>query len=325
MIGVSKARLSASEYAELILRLAGVDGASGGGLPLPDAFRAIAEYLIEEGLPVPEESIVPVVRNAGAIPLKERRIISIWGSWEDFTRALLLVMRQEYLAVFHTGHNLEWKHRETVTWNIHSSFCTGRYYPVIVIPERELEIGFTAYSPLEKMQRSRKDAHLTSLRKLRAEIEQDGLLLADVDYYFSRLIGMLDGKTRKPRNRGRPSVGTEDPPDDEPGHFVMCTKGGEDKELTRENFSQYSSRGRWYWNRECTEHASTTSRHHPGVKTSGLSKQAVREAIERLSVHDMPPSARSVARYLEQDDDRQVRKYWDELAAEGRVPRRQTK
>lgn len=314
MISIGRERLSPEQHAELIRMLAGQDGASGGGsLPLPDAFRAIAEYLIEKGTPVPAEEITRAVRNAGAIPLRERRIISIWESWENFTRALLMVMKQEALVTYQPGGN----------WGIHSGFRTGRFHPVITIPERDLVIGFTAHSPMEKEKASRKDEHVTALRKLKAEIDADGMLLSDIDYYFDRIIGRLQGKMSPPRQRGRPLVGSLDPLPDEPGHFVMCTKGGEDKELISANFTQYISRGKWYWNRECTEHAGTSSR-NKGLNT-GLRKAQVMEAVNVLSVNGQPPSARSVARYLQQDDDRQVRKYWDELAAEGRVPRRQVR
>jgi hypothetical protein len=323
MISIGKERLRPEQHAELIRMLAGQDGtASGGGsLPLPDAFRAVTELLIERGVPVPEAEIVTAVRNAGAIPLRERRIISIWGSWEEFTRALLAVLKQETLAVYHSGH--AGTRMDEVTWTIHSNFRTGKYYPVIIIPERDLEIGFTAHSPLEKEKASRKDGHLTSLRKLKAEIDADGMLLADIGDLFERIVGRLEGKLSPPRGRGRPSVGSPTPLPDEPGHFVMCTKGGEDQELVSDNFTQYRSRGKWYWNRECVQHAGAGSR-NKGLNT-GLRKQQVLEAVSILSVNGQPPSARSVARYLEQDDDRQVRKYWDELAAEGRAPRRQVK
>jgi hypothetical protein len=317
MISVTKFRLEPGEYNALILRLVGNDAVSGGGLPLPDAFRGITEYLIEQGLPVAEPELVQVVRTSGAIPLKERRILSIWGSWQAFTRDLLLVLKQDALVVYHAGHGSD-RDPANAFWTIGSHFKTGHVYIPISVPERDLEIQFITHSPLEKEQRARKDVHLTSLRKLRAEIDADGLLLAETSWLFDRIITRLE-KGGKPRSRGRPPTGQDEPLENEPDNFIMCLKCGEDKALTTKNFSQYNSRGKWYWNRQCILCDSSRS------GSPGLRKKQVEDAVNRLSVDGFPPSGRAVARELGLDDDRHVRKYWDELAAEGKVPRRQKK
>jgi hypothetical protein len=292
------------DHDALIRRLAG-DGQSGGGFSLPDAFRAVAESLMADKM----SSVPDLARKVAATPLglREKRVLAGWGSWEEFTRDILRVMEHQKLVISIVDGEL---------WTLDKDFKPGEAYPVIQIPERDLTIEFTALSPDDKSMKARRAKHALALAQVRAEVAADGLLLSHIDDLFGRLMRDLS-RGRTSVHRGRPRIGTPDPPEDQPDRMSMCPKCGEDFPLTRENFNVFPSRGLWYWRKECL-------RDMPAKAGSPvLRKRQVEAAVLALTADGIPPSGQDVMQYLGLNDDRQLRTYWDQLAAEGKVLPRQ--
>jgi hypothetical protein len=291
------------DHDALIRRLAG-DGQSGGGLSLPDAFRAIAETLLEEKM----ASVPDLAAKMAGTPLslREKRILAGWGTWDAFTLDILRVMEHERLVVPLVNGEL---------WTLDRDFRPGETYPVIRIPERDLVIEFTALSPGEKSAQALRAKHVLALSQLRAQVAQDGLLVSHIDDMFERLIRSLrSGKL--PTRRGRPRIGLPEEPEDQPDRWVMCTKCGEDRQLTRENFIVFKSRGLWYWRRDCK------NCNFQNPESTSLRKGQVEKTILAMTADGIPPSGREVMWALGLSDDRHLRNYWDQLAAEGKVPPR---
>jgi hypothetical protein len=292
------------DHDALIRRLAG-NGRSGGGFSLPDAFRAVAESLLE----VKMSSVPDLAREVAATPLglREKRILANWGSWEEFTRDILRVMEHEGLVISLVEGEL---------WALGPSFQPGQAYPVIRIPERDLVIEFTALLQGDKSMKAMRAKHALALAEVRAQVAADGLLLTHTDDLFERLLRELRSGKR-PNKRGRPRIGLDDEPEDQPDRLSMCTKCGRDLPLTRNNFIVFRSRGLWYWRRDCHQ----CNFHNP--ESVSLRKTTVADTIQAMTVDGIPPSGREVMRALGLNDDRQLRNYWDQLAAEGKVVPRQ--
>jgi hypothetical protein len=108
-------------------------------------------------------------------------------------------------------------------------------------------------------------------------------------------------------------------PEDQPDRMQMCMRCGRDLPLTRENFLVFQSRGLFYWRRDCLQ----DKRDHSFSPGTLVRKMQVEETILSLTVDGVPPSGREVMRAMGLNDDRQLRNYWDQLAAEGRVIPRQ--
>jgi hypothetical protein len=292
------------DHNALIRRLAG-DGSSGGGFSLPDAFRAVTESLME----VKMSSVADLAGKVAATPLglREKRVLASWGTWEEFTRDILRVLEHENLTVPLVDGEL---------WALSRDFSPGQTYPVIIIPERDLVVEFTALSPESKSVRALRMKYVLALSRLRAEIGDSGLLLTHQNDMFERL--MRDLRTgNAPTRRGRPRIGLDEEPEDQPDRMMMCTKCGEDLALTRKNFIVFRSRGLWYWRRDCLG----CSFHNP--ESTSLRKAQVADTIQAMTVDGISPTGREVMRALGLTDDRHLRNYWDQLAAEGKVvPRR---
>lgn len=293
-ISTGKNFLPPAEYARLVQEMIGKDSVSGGGLPLPDAFRAIAEHLLDRGEPAPESELVQVVRFAGTIPLKETRILAIWGSWENFTRALLVLMKQQSLLVFQKRDDRE------PTWRLSRRFIPGHYFKVISVPARDLQIGFRALTAAQRDQREQAQDYLARLREIKGELESGGLLVAQAREGLEMAIFHLERGSRPRKATGR--TGTPEPREDEPETPRMCTRCGEDKPLTREYFRAYGpTRGLYYWDRECRECLSHTHRKTGGlVPGKPLRRKDIPPAILTLTEKNgMVPSVEDLMEFLE--------------------------
>ena len=101
-----------------IIRLVGDgrDEMSGGGLPLPDAFAAVLQYLLDSG-PALQEVLTKKVMEA--LSFKEMRVLAIWGSWEFFTDDIIC-----QLGVRKLIHPGKWDDRREL-WSIADDFRQG--------------------------------------------------------------------------------------------------------------------------------------------------------------------------------------------------------
>jgi hypothetical protein len=102
----------------------------------------------------------------------------------------------------------------------------------------------------------------------------------------------------------------------------MCTKCLADKPLTKANFNTYGpSRGLYYWERECNE--CRADQRHGLPRTGIVRKREVEQVVlDYQRVNGDIPAVEYVLGELNTDNNRVVRKYWDDLAGEGRVPAR---
>lgn len=77
------------DRAERDARLLGTDGISGG-ITLPEVFRDVLETLLDES-PLHEGELGRVIRKSKGF--KEARVLEVWESWGNFSRAILSVLQ----------------------------------------------------------------------------------------------------------------------------------------------------------------------------------------------------------------------------------------
>lgn len=102
---------------DALFRLVGDgDRHSGGAIPLPDAFSAVVNYLIDHGSADMRKLTVLV---SDALAYKEERIMAAaWRSWEQFTRDILAVLDTMNLV----------KENQYAQWELTSGFTQGNTY-----------------------------------------------------------------------------------------------------------------------------------------------------------------------------------------------------
>lgn len=179
--------------AQRVLRLIG-DGSpsSGGGLPLPDAFTAITEHILDEG-PADLGTLTRVIREA--LHYKEKRILqTAWRSWIDFTRDVTEQLRDAGVLDGNSD-----------TYRIAAGYVPGRRH--VVIPQKD--IGFTAR---EEKDRQRREADAVFRTELRALItrRQQVPVGADTERaisFVSRAVDALADSDSRSRPPGRQHYG----------------------------------------------------------------------------------------------------------------------
>lgn len=289
----------------------GVDGMSGGGLPLPDAFSAALQLMLDSPAPVTEEAVAAEV--AKALSFKEKRVLAIWGSWEAFTDDIIvqLGMRDLVLGESKHGEGRVW------TWKISSKFIQGRSYDAITAAEvsaatggrSSMPITVTAYDAATRKERDETAKALLALGEARGKFARAHRMSDQIKRYFDLIEKELEGN---PQSDERPPK-----PDDEPDVMIYCKKGEEcklgpgPKPKTKELWEVYWSRDQWYWRPVCREclHGTVSRQRH------------LVEVIRKLEEKEgMMPSVTSVMMELGLRGNRQVRADWDELSERGVIP-----
>lgn len=105
------------DLSDIMFRLAGDgDRHSGGAIPLPDAFSAVVNYLVDYGN-ADMRKLTQLVSDA--LAYKEERIMAAaWRSWEQFTRDILGVLTVMELV----------KENQFSRWELTSKFIQGHVY-----------------------------------------------------------------------------------------------------------------------------------------------------------------------------------------------------
>ena len=272
-----------------ISRLAG-DGAEGGGIPLPPVFGAILEYLADDKAATFAE-LSKVVSTA--LEYKKARVFVTWPNWKTLTTDLLVQLAAEGFIASPEPDFF----RRTKKVKLGES--------LLVIPSAGIRV--TVHDAAQ-------NALLDKISELRSSAVTSGLGDEDTDLLLSRLEGSFTGKGTKKRAA---HVGSIVPLEDEEGVFRMCTRCGEDFELTRENFSVFKSHGEWYRNRL---HAACAKDLDEETRTEKKRTAQVKRDMEKL-LNDADPSLADVMTRFGLDSFL-ARRYWDELAALGKVPDR---
>lgn len=188
-----------TDESQRLVRLIG-NGATGGGLPLPVAFGAVVQELLDNG-PADRETLTELVRDA--LAYKEKRILSAaWRTWEDFTRDILGQLCSA--GVIEQVGNSSFYHLPR--W-----FVPGQRYMVIPVKD----IGITVWDKEVRAQRERNAALRLEVRRLLTQYERADptalKYLADAD----EALGMTgeappfdDDSGEKPRKKFRHGMTT---------------------------------------------------------------------------------------------------------------------
>lgn len=248
---------------ERILRLVGNgqnDVSGGGGIPLPDAFRAVLRHLLDRGM----TSVGELSRRvADELILREDRVLAVWGSWEALTQDLV-----DQLAF----RNLIVQGAMPFTsemWELAPGFQSHPYRHTVIgeneIPGLKTRIRLSVESSASEHTRSRMARLVLDLNTMKAGLTREELLTPSMDAAFIRLVAVLSRTAEPPATQtGDPSrhavrygyVGYEYEPEDQPGVMRDCKRCGREFPHTREHFQVYKDAtrgqtGRWYWRPEC--------------------------------------------------------------------------
>jgi len=291
-----------------IKRLVG-DGASGGGLPLPDALQPLLETLLDRGKVRPPELTRLV---SSALSFKGERILEDFGSWKSFTDDLIEQLK-------YTGY-VKVSEEDARYLVPTKNFIPGT--SLLVIPEADIRI--TIYTAEERKVREELSGIIQEINIQRGHVASMGRMTQGISDLFTRLtLAIESGKLPVGSHTGRQAVGMYTEPEDEPDVMRMCVQCEQDKPQTREFYKPSRSRGVWYWNRRCRACLTPGfTQYHRKVEAREI-RDTILDLIERSD--GKPPSAREVMRVLEQSDDRTIRKTWDEWTAKGALPPRSTK
>lgn len=135
-----------------LVRLIGTgDGDSGGGLPLPDAFSAIVTELMDHGA-MSFESLAGLMKSV--MSFKEKRVLSIWITWEEFTRDITDQLRDMNLVTESGGK-----------YSLMPGFVSGQRY--VVIPEAD--IGITVWDSRTRAERDANTMMRQEIRKMMSD------------------------------------------------------------------------------------------------------------------------------------------------------------
>ncbi len=272
-------------------RLVGGNGEDGGGIPLPPVFGAILEYLAGDRAATFAE-LSEVVKSA--LEYKKARVFATWPNWKSVTSDLLMQLDAEnFIRQPEPGfyrRTVKVKHGESL----------------LIIPSAGIRV--TVYDAGHREIRD-------NLSEVLSTAARHGLGDGDTDLLLRRLEDSLTGTGVKTRAAHAGSLARLE---DQPGVFRMCTRCGDDFELTEENFSVFKSHGEYYRNRLHVQ----CRRDLDEEKRAEKRKTAqVKRDLEKLLNTAAAPSVADVMKrsgidaYL-------ARRYWDELAALGKVPDR---
>ena len=231
---------------ERIVRLVsdgGSDGMSGGGFPLPDAFAAVLQQLLESGT-TSYVLLAKKITDKPLIQINKDRIIAIWKSWDAFTEDVIVTLDQ--------GKFIRASDSRGIYWDLGGAFKEGESLEVITSQEvkdatdgvSSTPVTVTVFDSGARAERNEIAKAVMAINKCKAEIARQGKMTIELENHFFQITGILEGRkdTRPPQ------------PEDQPEYFVKCL-GSCEKELpqTRKNFFLYWSRDKWYWRTKCRD------------------------------------------------------------------------
>ncbi len=311
---------------ERIARLVGNgknDASGGGGILLPDAFRAVLKHLLDNGM----SSIGDICRVvADELAFKENRVIAVWGSWEALTQDLLDQLAFRHLVV---SGAMPFTNE---LWELAEGFKPHPYRHT-VIGENEIpgvqRLRISVESSASEHTRNRLSKIVLDLNSVKAGLERDGLLTRSMDAAFIRLIAVMSA-TAEPaeppppkRKTGRSElygqIGLDYEPEDDPSRERACKKCGNKYPWTRQYWQVYKDAtrgrsGRWYWRPECN-----TCR---AQFVQDRDERWMTEIVSIISeLEDEEINLPTVTRLMsDTNDQRRVMNLWNKAAARGLVP-----
>jgi hypothetical protein len=264
-----------------VTRLVGGNRASGGGLPLSDAFRAICRQLMND--PVPERLVV--INVARELSLDRERVADGWGSWEKLTADLLAQLEYAGMALrIATPGGDE--------WTLGARFRTATR----MMPIPGSNVWFAVYTQEETVQRNAAAEVRKDLAHARRILEEAGMLtpeMAEALTVFDEGLSFPESGRTERRMRERSSVDHGIPrPQDEPGEVIFCRKCEKSKPKMKKFFEVYwhTKSGDWYWRlvcQSCRKDATDTRlvqrREKVGAAVIRLHEQGITPTVEGVA------------------------------------------
>jgi hypothetical protein len=144
-------------------------GDGGGGIPLSEAFGAVAEYILDHDSARYGELVKLLMSR---LALKEERILSsAWRTWEDFTTDILDQMSNVDDDARPILMNINGQYL------LGAGFIPGQWYSMF----RDLDIGFKVHTKEERERRDRNARHLMIVRGVLAEHDRLRKVIEDTD------------------------------------------------------------------------------------------------------------------------------------------------
>lgn len=230
----------------------GKDAMSGGGIPLPDTFRAVLRQLLVKGMSTHPE-VAKALAETKTLQLNDKRIFTIWGGWDGLAADVLAELEERNLVrqvetFFASG-----------MWELTERFIPGTRHVVMSSPDVRVSV---MTEEDEARVNLLEDAVLTVTR-LQTALRNKEYLTPESEAAFTALAEALSpdrpraarapaGTEKRPV--GRPSSAVKHftvEPADTPEVMQECVKCHDPKPLTREYYSCEWSRRGWYWRTDC--------------------------------------------------------------------------
>ena len=186
------------------------DEASGGALPLPEAFTAVLQYLYSHGTETFPD-LVRVVRDK--VSYKDKRILAVYNTWEEFTDDIVSQLMYKNLAE-PVGDWASGVSAEDYDWAVTGEVKTGVSYPVITAEGRGT-ISVIIFSHDEQQRRNAAVRLAMDTSALRARFTEAELLTPQREEAFQRILDGLSmpapNRRRRRREAGHPRSYTKKP------------------------------------------------------------------------------------------------------------------
>lgn len=161
------------------MRLVGDGDTTGGGLPLPVAFEAVVQELLDCGTASFSELTAVVTAK---MSFKEARILGkegAWRTWEDFTRDILSQlsgMDDDAVPVLASAGN---------AYRLAPGFTPGARYRAIKSPE----VYFTVWDEKTRLEEEKRTRSLMNARRILADIEREAA--RDSDEVWPKVLKLI--------------------------------------------------------------------------------------------------------------------------------------
>jgi len=160
-----------------LVRLVGNGDASGGGLPLQDAFTAVLQELLDHG-PAAAGHLTGV--TSAALSYKHARVTATWKTWDDFTADILAQLADAGLVTENEGK-----------WMLTGKFTPGRRH--VIIPS--VNIGVTVRRQAERTRinaLSRMMIDTKAVESRLAQLDEDSLAIQGIRMHLRNAVQMLE-------------------------------------------------------------------------------------------------------------------------------------
>lgn len=180
-----------------VVRLVGNGDTTGGGLPLPVAFGAVVQELLDNG-PASFRDLVAVV--TASMSLKEARILgreSAWCTWDDFTRDILSqlsgvdgdAVRVITRVITCLGD----------TYCLAPGFMSGVHLVI-----RSPKVYFTVWDKETRLEEEKRTRSLMNARRILADAEQEAA--RDSDEVWRKVVKLIAARVRELGDSGETRV-----------------------------------------------------------------------------------------------------------------------